>query len=161
MGGMDIKTVASSLILNIVNVIVLFMIVKLLVYKPVKNFMKARADGIQSQTDEAAKRLTEANALKEERDKKLATAEKEAEDLGRGIIEAADKQAEEIKQAALQEASKIKLAASEEAAKEEEFMLRELREKIADMSIEIAKRVLEREIQKKDNQDIIDSILIR
>ena len=157
MEGMDIKAVATSMILTIANIVILFIIVRALVYKPVKRYMKTRSDAIQAQTDEAAKRLMEAEALVEERDTKLAMAEKEATEIKNGIIAAADRQAEEIRQEALAEANKIKLQASKEAQRESEYLLQEMKEKIADMAVEIAQQVLEREVKKSDNQDIIDS----
>ena len=156
MEGMDIKAVATSMILNIANIVILFIILRALVYKPVKRFMKTRADTIQAQVDEATKRLLEAEALVEERDAKLATAEREAEEVRGGIISAADRQAEEIRQAASQEAGRIKQTAAEEAARENDQLLNEMREKIADMSVEIAAQILGREVKKSDNQDIID-----
>ena len=44
----EMQSVISSLILNIVNIIILFVVLRLLVYNPVKKFMAARQERVDS-----------------------------------------------------------------------------------------------------------------
>ena len=62
-----------DILLHIVNTLILFVAIRLLVYKPVRKFMNARTERVQAQMDEAAAReaeakqaLEDANAQREE-----------------------------------------------------------------------------------------------
>ena len=54
MEGLVISDAVKDLIINIVNIIVLFVIVKTLAYKPVKKFLDDRKAKIEKQLNDAA-----------------------------------------------------------------------------------------------------------
>lgn len=60
----EINSVVSSLVLNLVNIVVLFVILRILVYKPVKKFMTERRERVESEMAEAKKTLKEADEAK-------------------------------------------------------------------------------------------------
>ena len=52
MGGVTIPDLAKDLLINILNIIILFVIVKTLIYKPVKKFLDARTKRINDAKNE-------------------------------------------------------------------------------------------------------------
>ena len=66
MGNVSIPEIARDFIINIINIIILFVIVKALVYKPVKKFLDARNVKLSNARLEAEKLLNEAEEKKAE-----------------------------------------------------------------------------------------------
>ena len=61
MEGLVISDAVKDLIINIVNIIVLFVIVKTLAYKPVKKFLDDRKAKIEKQLNDAAEAQKQAD----------------------------------------------------------------------------------------------------
>jgi F-type H+-transporting ATPase subunit b len=161
MAGTDAKTVILSLVLNLANILILFVILRALVYKPVKKFMAARAGDIRKQLDDAGEKLKEADGIKEKCRAELTDASRAANEERRRILDAADLRAQEITEEAKAEAERIKQAAALKASHTADQMMAEMREKVADLAIEIAGQVIEREVSKSDNTDIIEKYFDR
>ena len=157
----EMQSVISSLILNIVNIIILFVILRALVYNPVKKFMAARQERVDADIKGAREKLKEAQAAKAQRDAELAEAVDAADKERRRILDAAESHAAEITAAAEEQADEIRNTAQVQAQHTAEKMREEAREEIADLAVEIASRVLEREVKKGDNQEIIDKYFDR
>ena len=66
MEGLVISDAVKDLIINIVNIIVLFVIVKTLAYKPVKKFLDDRKAKIEKQLNDAAEAQKQADELSRE-----------------------------------------------------------------------------------------------
>ena len=96
----EMQSVISSLILNIVNIIILFVILRALVYNPVKKFMAARQERVDADIKGAQEKLKEAQAAKAQRDAELAEAVDAADKERRRILDAAESHAAEITAAA-------------------------------------------------------------
>lgn len=110
--GLDFQTLISIGI-QLFNGIVLAVGLTFILYKPVKEFMRKRRDGIQSKMDNAQETMVKANALIAEYDKKvqeidiqcahmLETARLKAADESKSILEEAKQEANEIKKRSLE-----------------------------------------------------------
>ena len=161
MGGTDVKTLIFSLVLNVVNILILYVILRSLVYKPVKKFMTARAGKIQAQFDDVSNKLQEANELRDKYDNELASIAEAADTERRKAISEADKRAQQILVEANEEAKQIKESAAIRAEHDANRLMEDMREKIADIAIDIAGKVVEREVSKNDNADIIEKYFDR
>ena len=157
----EMQSVISSLILNIVNIIILFVVLRLLVYKPVKKFMAERQERVDKDIKSAQDKLKAAETAKAQRDAELAEAVDAADKERRRILDAAESHAAEITAAAEEQADQIRSTAEIQAQHTAEKMREEAREEIADLAVEIASRVLEREVKTGDNQEIIDKYFDR
>ena len=104
MFGLQISDAVKDLIINIINIIVLFVIVKSLAYKPVKNFLDARKARIDESLKNAESKNAEADTLKaqyedalkqskQESDKIIGEAELSAKKRAAEITSDADKKA--------------------------------------------------------------------
>lgn len=156
MGNLDWASIPLELVVNILNVIILFLILRFLVYRPVKNFMDQRTERIQAQMDEAEKAKQDAIALKDQYDQTLHTAKDQTEQMLLDAEKHAQQRAQQIVEQAQQEAANIVSGAKEQAAKEHERMLDGIKDEVASLSIDIAKKILVREVNEADNQAIVD-----
>ena len=156
----EMQSVITSLVLNIANIVVLFLLLRLLVYKPVKKFMAARADGIAKDLEDSKKALQEAQNIKAKHEAELASATESAEAERQRILSAAENRAAEITAAAENEAKEIRSAAEIQAQHSADKLRQQAREEITDLAVGIAGRILEREVSKESNQDIIQNYFV-
>ena len=146
----------QEIILHIINVVVLFIVLRIFLYKPVSRFMKRRSDGIAQQIDDAAKKQAEAEQLRARYDEMVKNARGLAGELIAKSKETADEQARQIIEEAeknaglILEKSKSDIAYLQAQAKEN------MRDEITQMAIDIAERVLRREITAEDNMETIN-----
>ena len=62
MDGLVISDAVKDLIINIIDIVILFVIVRALAYKPVKKFLDARKARIAKELEDAASAKSEAEA---------------------------------------------------------------------------------------------------
>lgn len=156
MEGLVISDVAKDLIINIINIIILFVIVRALAYKPVKKMLDARKERIESErakaemmNTEAQQKLDEYNALlegsKERGAEIISTAERDAKKNAAEIIEQARKNAEAITE-----------NARKTAEEERNSKLASMKTDVAELAFDISKQILQREVTDEDNKHIAD-----
>ena len=151
-----ISDAVKDLIINIINIVILFVIVRGLAYKPVKKFLDARKERIANELSEAssARQTAEEELLKY----KELTEKSKAE--GTEIINEAERTAKEnaaeIIDMAKKNAAEITEKARETAKKERETQIIAMRGDIAELAFDISKQVLSREVTDEDNMRIAD-----
>lgn len=156
MEGLVISDAVKDLIINIINIIILFVIVRGLAYKPVKKFLDARKERIANELSEAssARQSAQEELLKY----KELTEKSKAE--GTEIINEAERTAKEnaaeIIDMAKKNAAEITEKARETAKKERETQIIAMKGDIAELAFDISKQVLSREATDEDNMRIAD-----
>ncbi|MBO4338686.1 MAG: F0F1 ATP synthase subunit B [Clostridia bacterium] len=159
MEGLDVSKLPLDLLLNILNIILLFLITRFLVYKPVKKFMQERKDRIEKEKADAEQQLREANDLKEEYSSLLADADEKARQTVLDGENEAKKRSAEIIGKANDEAERIRKDAEEKAEKEKGEALESMKGEVASLAVSISEKILSREITDKDNERIVESFL--
>lgn len=148
-----------QIVISLANLLIIFLILKKLLWKPVTKVMEDR----QAQIDERYAAVDEAEAQAEADKKswaeKLATADDEAATILADADETARRHGERIIADAKEKADGILRAAETEAELERQKATAALREEIADISTELAEKVLEREINPDDHRAMIASFL--
>jgi F-type H+-transporting ATPase subunit b len=147
--------------LHVLNVVVMFFVLKLLIYKPVLKFMKKREHAISDKIDELDAREKELIQQKVEYEHMMAEAHNEAAELITKSNEMARDHAREILDNAKEHARNLVVRAKKEIEAEKVQARQDMRTQIAEMSIQIAEKVLEREISLEDNHKIIDAFFER
>ena len=161
MEGLLISDAVKDLIINIINVIILFVIVRGLAYKPVKKFLDARKERVAKELSEAAKarQTAEAEALKY---KELTEKSKaESTEIINEAERTAKENAAEIIVTAKNNAAEITEKARENAKKERETQIAAIKGDITDLAFDISKQVLSREVTDEDNMRIADSFFAK
>lgn len=157
MEGLVISDAVKDLIINIINIIILFVIVRGLAYKPVKKFLDARKERVAKELSDAA--AAKQNAEEEALKYKELTEKSKAE--GAEIINEAERTAKqsaaEIIASAKQSAAEITEKARENAKREREAQVASMKDEIAELAFDISRQVLSREVTDEDNMRIADS----
>jgi F-type H+-transporting ATPase subunit b len=125
----------------------------------VKNMEKAREDRIRNDLEGAEKARTEAEAEKAQYQEQIADARNEA---GR-IIEEARQSAEQVRRdlivRAEAEAAEIRQRAQADIATQQERALAELRTDVTQLSIDLAERIVEHNLDRDTQLRLVDSFI--
>ena len=144
MFGLQISDAVKDLIINIINIIVLFVIVKSLAYKPVKNFLDARKARIDESLKNAESKNAEADTLKAQYEDALKQSRQESDKI---IGEA---------ELSAQKAADITEKARKDAEREYNERMSGLKADVTDIAFDISKKILSREVTDADNMAIAD-----
>ena len=150
---MDIHPV--DIVIHILNIIVLFFVLRILLYKPVKKFMQAREDRIKAEKQEIADSRAEIDELKKQYEEKLADTESEAKEIMRDAEKAQTQSADIIKEAE-EKAKNILTDADIKAEDAKNKAAQSIKQDVVSAAAEMAAKILSREINEKDNADIAD-----
>lgn len=141
------------------NAIIMFLIMKHFLFKPVSLFMKNREMEIEKQYQDAQATEDEAIALKSEYERKVSEARQEGEKIIKDHVAKAEIRAAEIIQHADDEAKKYKEKASKEIADERTKMTAELKSSFAELTILAASKVIGKELDKNGHQELISGVI--
>lgn len=153
--GLDLWSVLA----HIINIGILFFLLRLLLYKPIKKFMDNRENGYNQREQDTANNERKAKELKEKYELRIKDAKIEADDIVLDSRKDANKRADEIIRQAKIQASDIIEQARKDIQEERANAKVTMREEVADLAVGIATRVLEREVTTEDNKRIIDSFI--
>ena len=144
----------------------LILILKKFAWKPILDTLNERENSIKESLESAQKAKDEFSKIKSDNEKILSNAKKErdfiisdAKKTGREIIE-------DSKNLAKLESEKIIENARESIIQEKDLILKDLKSQVVDISVEIASKILQKELNEKQKQDdytqkLIDQIKIK
>lgn len=128
--------------IHLLNIIVLYVLLRLLVWKPVRKFMAGREERIQSQLDAVAKAQADAQASQTEYKQKLAAAQTTCEQLMAEGRKQAAVSGQKILAQAQEEAGRILQQAQADAQAEKVRAMDDAKGELAHLAVELAGRVL-------------------
>ena len=144
---------------QICNLMIQLVIFKKLLLNPVKKVIAERKAKADSQIADAEKLRTEAEAMKAEYEQNLQNARTEANQIVAAAPETAAARSEELLGEARAQAAALKQKAEADIAQERKKAVNEVKDEIGGMAMEIASKVVEREIKEADHQDLIDEFI--
>ena len=148
-----------QILISLLNLIILFFIIKKFLFKPVTKMLSKRQneiDGIYGEADEA-RRAAEENKLFW--DEKVTSVKEETEEMLKVAQESAKKQSESIVSKAKEQADVIVRQAENQAKLEKKKAEAEIKQEIVEVSTALANKLLEREINPDDHRDLINSFI--
>jgi len=148
-----------STLLSLGNLLLIYWIVKKFLFKPIKKMLAERqkaVNGIYDKAEEARREAEENRTLYEA---KLAHADEETASLLRTANERARRAEEEIVGEANRKAAATLKKADEDIALEKKRALNELKNEISGLSLDIAEKVIGREIKEDDHKALIDGFI--
>ena len=148
-----------QLLVSLVNLVLLFLIVKKFLYKPVKNMLETRQSNIEGQYAAADEAKKQALANRDAYEQKLSEAKNEADNIIQSAVSIAKAREKEIVASAKTDAEHIVRQAEEHAALELRKAEGIIKEEIVDVSTRLTEKLLEREINSKDHTKLIDSFI--
>ena len=144
---------------QICNLMIQLVIFKKLLLNPVKKVSAERKAKADSQIADAEKLRTEAEAMKAEYEQNLQNARTEANQIVASAQKTAAARSEELLGEARAQAAALKQKAEADIAQERKKAVNEVKDEIGGMAMEIASKVVEREIKEADHQDLIDEFI--
>ena len=144
---------------QICNLMIQLVIFKKLLLNPVKKVIAERKAKADSQIADAEKLRTEAEAMKAEYEQNLQNARTEANQIVAAAQKTAAARSEELLGEARAQAAALKQKAEADIAQERTKAVNEVKDEIGGMAMEIASKVVEREIKEADHQDLIDEFI--
>ena len=141
------------------NMLITFAVLRHFLFKPVKQMIDDRQQEIDKMYADAAQAKQKAAQLEDEYQQHLKQIEAEQDTMLREATARAQKREEEIVNAARTEAQALRTAAETEMAQERKKAVNDLKNEIGGIAVEIASKVVEREINKADHQALIDEFI--
>jgi F-type H+-transporting ATPase subunit b len=144
------------MIWTVISFVILLILLWRVAYKPITGALKKREETIRNTLEEAKKNRESAEALVEKYETQIAQARDEAQKIlaeGKMLGENVRK---EIIQKAHEEANQIVKRAQEEIEFQKETALMELKERIADLTIMAASKVVGKSLDKKDHEQLLE-----
>ena len=147
------------IVISLCNLLILFLMLKKFLYKPVKKVLAERQAAIDSRYDEADRAKSQALRSKTEWENRMAAADEEAAGIMSSAVESANRQSSAIIGESKERADRMISRARAEADAERRKAEDDIRDRIADVSAAVAGKLLEREISAADHSDLIDSFI--
>ena len=141
------------------NLIVLYFILKKLVFTRVKDMIDSRQKEIDDMYSDAEDSKASAALLKNEYEEKIERANEESEEILRTAVRKAQLREEEILKDANDKAQRTLERASEQVELEKKRAINEVKDEVSCLAIEIAAAVIERDVKPDEHEEIIDEFI--
>lgn len=141
------------------NTLLLLYVATKFLFVPVKNMIDSRQKEIDDMYAEAGSAKEQAQAMQEEYQQKLATAQQTSERIVKEAVARGQSREEEIIRKANEEAAAIMDKASADIAMEKKKAINDAKDEIAGLSMAIASKVVARELNAADQKDLIDRFI--
>ncbi|MDR0490892.1 MAG: F0F1 ATP synthase subunit B [Oscillospiraceae bacterium] len=146
----------ADILINIINIAVLFFLLRLILWKPVNRYLSERTKRVRKELEDAEKTLLDAEALKQEYTVNLEDIEAHGRDVMRESRAKASEEAEEILGEAREKARGMISEARERINEERELAIDNARREIAQLATDMASRILKREVLPEDNAGAVE-----
>ncbi|MCK0178753.1 F0F1 ATP synthase subunit B [Flavobacteriaceae bacterium S0862] len=138
----------------------LLLLLRKFAWKPILNAVNDREEGIKNALDSAEQAKREMENLQADNQKLLKEARAEREEMLKEAREIKNKMIDDAKNEAREEAGKLIVQAQASIQTEKKAAIAELKSQVANLSIEIAEKVVREELSNKDKQvKLVESML--
>jgi F-type H+-transporting ATPase subunit b len=144
---------------TIITFLLLLVVLKKLAWKPILESLDEREKTIKLSLDQAQKLQGENARLAEEQRRILDGARTEAAGLVQAAREAAEALRQKVEQAAQAEKARILASAQQEIETHKRAALAELRKTTADLSIQIAEKLIRQNLDDAKNRALVDQLI--
>ena len=148
-----------SILVSLCNLLLLFLILKKFLYKPVKKLIADREEQVNAQFKAAAEAEASAKADKAAWEEKRESAAAEADAIIKNATVNAERRSDAIVAEAREKADGIVRQAQTQAELEHKKAEASIRQEIVDVSAVLATKMLEREVRTEDHRQMIDSFI--
>lgn len=153
--GIDFWTALFILL----NTLAIFLVARKYLIGPVRKLIEARQKEIDDMYETAGNAREEAMAMKEEYLKKLNGAQMTSDKIVKDAVARGQKREEEIVEKAKNEAGQILQKAQDDIQLEKKKAVNEAKNEISDMALEIAGKVVGRQLSAADKAEMIDHFI--
>lgn len=148
-----------QILISLCNLLILFLVLKKFLYKPVMKVMAERQSKIDTQINDAKQDRTAAEAMRAEYEEKLEKAAAEGDQIIKNAVQRARTQEEEILKSANDSAARTLKRAEEQVELERRKAVNQLKDEVSGMAVDIASAVIEKNLTAEDNKALIDKFI--
>ena len=148
-----------QIIISLCNLVILFLILKHFLFKPVNKVLDDRQKAIDMDYYDAKAALENAKKTENEWNGKIKAADEKANEIIGSAADAAKIRAEEITAEAKKQADNIVARAKSEMELEKRKSEESLKQQISEVSTAVAGKILSRELNENDQRKLIDSFI--
>lgn len=148
-----------NFIWSAVNLILLFILLKIFLFKPIGKIMDERTRAIQDDIDSAKKSKEEAEALKKEYNESISEAKEKAQEIIMKAHEDAESEKSVILKKSQEEADQLIIDANKTIENERRRVLSQAQTQIADLAIEAASKIIGENLDDEKNRRLVDKFL--
>ena len=154
-----ISIVPWTVIFQILNLLLLMVLFKKYLFKPVTEILEKRQAEIEGHYQEAQQAETDAKVMKADYESKMANARQEADRVIQTATESANAMSASIVEDARTQADQLKRRAQTEIDLERRRAFDEVKGELSGIALDIASQVIEREVNEKDHEAFIDEFI--
>jgi F-type H+-transporting ATPase subunit b len=154
-----IMPATNEFVWGAISFIVIFGLLSKLAYPAIKKAMDERTNKIRESLDDAERTKTEAQTILEEYQRQLNDARNEANRIIEEARQTADQLRQDLMQRAEAEVGELRRRASEEITAAQQRATADLRAQVAELAIELAEKVVERNLDRDTNMALIESFI--
>ena len=148
-----------QILISLANLVILFLVLKKFLFKPVKKVLDRRAASVESEYSEAEKAKAEAQADRDAWEEKMKGAEEQADAIMHSATKKAQLRGDKIVSEAREKADVIIRQAKTSAELERKKAEDSIKKEIVDVSAALTEKMLDREINMQDHRAMIDSFI--
>lgn len=148
-----------TFIAQIANLFIQVYLIKRFLFKPINAMLEKRKAMADAQIQDAVKAKEEAEAMKAEYEQNMLEAKNKASEILTNAQKTAAIQSEEMLKEASAQAAAMKSKAESDIAQEKRKAVNEVKDEIGGLAMEIAGKVIEREISEEDHTKLIDEFI--
>ncbi|WP_413377949.1 F0F1 ATP synthase subunit B [Alkalihalobacillus sp. 1P02AB] len=149
----------GSIAYQLIAFLVLLALLSKFALKPLLGIMEKREQMVNDQIENAEARSKEAEAYIKDQRIALEEARTEAHEIVQNAKKLSEQQGQEILEQARVNAERIKDAALAEIQREKEHAVSELREQVASLSVLIATKVIEKELNTEEQDKLVQEYI--
>lgn len=151
----------SKIIATLINFLILFLILKHYLFKPVNNMIDKRQNEIIDKINKTDEDMKKAEALKTENDKILSGAKDEGKNIVEGYKLKAEQLSNDIVKGAKDEADTIIKRAKTEAERQMEKSADEMKSQIVDLAVLMSSKALGETINEDQHRRLINDFIAK
>lgn len=156
----DLVTIVPwNFVATIANLFIQVYLIKRFLFKPINEVLEKRRAKADEEIQQAVKAKEEAQAIKTEYEKNMEEAKNKANDIMVTAQKTAAIQSEDMLKETSRQIAAMKEKAEKDIAQEKKKAVNEIKNEIGDMAMEIAGKVIEREIRESDHAKLIDEFI--
>ena len=158
-GGGPLKINWGLQIWVILTFVVMMGLLAKIAFKPIGEALERRGATIKAQLDEAEKSRAEAKKLMEDYQKQIAEARAEAAKVIEEARQLGEKVRKDVVDKATVEASAVVSRAQEEIIRQKDKGIQEMKDTIANLSVQIASKVIEKEVNEATHKQLVENLI--
>lgn len=149
-----------NIVWTIVNILVLFLLLKHFLFKPITEMMESRTAEIENNLKDAEDQKQKASELTAQYEEKLQGAHAEAAQIVSEARQRGQREYDAILKTAGQDAQKEQERARANMEREREEMLRGVQENVTELVLLTASKLSQKELDEESDRKLVDSFLL-